>query len=1045
MDFNYTIITTILGGASPESMEKLVVNVIEPRLREVEGIKLIRSTATESRAVVVVQLDPDARDPDQTNTDIQKVVDRLDELPKEADKPTVRSIDSRQTPIIEVNVSSGTVANRGFALSSDVNDASDASNEGHAGYRSDASNGHMAASPFELRAAAKQLYDELNLIDEVSSITKIGYLKREFSVEVDTEKLAQRRIPLNALIRNINQNNISIPGGSIKSREGSEVLVRTESQFKNKEDLLKTVLLTNDAGFETRLSDVAQVRESLAEPTTLYRADGKESIILRIAKKINGDALTLVSQIKQRVSELKESLGRHIDVTYSNDLSVYLSNRLGILSWNLVIGLLLVTLILIFFLPWQVTLVVSIGIPLALLATLMTVSALGFSLNLISLLGLIIVLGMLVDDAIVVCENIWRHVEKGHGKAQAVVEGTCEVFIPILASILTTVSAFAPMLFMSGVFGAFVFQIPVMVILALAFSLLEAFFIMPAHFASWVNPFLKPQKKAAISHKKKWFDNLKKSYQTYVGWSLKFRYALFFIAIIIIAVTLQIITTKGQFILFPGKDIEIFFVKVEAPTNVSLEEMSQRLLPIEESIAQLPSHEIKDFTSSIGVIQTDPFDPQTKRGSNYANIRITLSPKRDRERSAEEIVEELRTSIGSPEELTKIQIETARRGPPQGRAVSIDLMGQHFDEIQAISQKIKDQMGEIEGLIDIEDSFIQGKKEWQIQPRFEDMTLVGVTSSDVALSVRAAFEGVVASSLRYLDEEVDIRVRLKREKGEGDEWENPSIGVGNRLGQLTPLREIANFKLVETLSSIQHVNHRRVISISAGVDTERITALAANNQIRPIVANVLKEYPGYSVRYGGEERDTKESLRSLFVAFIFAACVIFVLLTITFKNILQPLVILTSIPMGFIGATYALWLHGHPFSFMALLGIIALAGVIVNNAIVFTDFVNQRRRSGVSLNHSIIETAGVRLRPILLTTITTVSGLLPTAYGETLQQILGVGGGDPFIVPIALSLGWGLAIGSVMTSLFFPSFIRILDDVRATIGRSRLIFQTGTG
>ena len=398
-----------------------------------------------------------------------------------------------------------------------------------------------------------------------------------------------------------------------------------------------------------------------------------------------------------------------------------------------------------------------------------------------------------------------------------------------------------------------------------------------------------------------------------------------------IVATAQILISKGRFILFPGKGIAMFFVQVEAPTSVSLKDMSERLLPIEKIISQLPPHEIKDFTSSIGIIQKDLFDPQTKRGSNYANIRVTLSPSHERKRTANEIIKELRASIGSPKGFTDIKIEVARRGPPQGRAVSIDLMGQSFDELQTISKKIKDKIREIDGFLDIGDSFIEGKKEWQVRPRFEDMALVGITSSDVALSVRAAFEGIVASSIRHLDEEVDIRVRLKKKAGH---IKDQSIEVGNRLGQLTPLHEMADFKLVDTLNAIQHLNHRRVINISADVDTEKTTALVANSQVKSVVADILREHPGYFASYGGEDKDTKESLQSLLIAFIFASCIIFSLLIITFKNVLQPVVILTSIPMGFMGATYALWLHGHPFSFMALLGVIALAGVIVNNSIV---------------------------------------------------------------------------------------------------------------
>ena len=403
----------------------------------------------------------------------------------------------------------------------------------------------------------------------------MGYLKKEFLVDVNHQKLMQRRIPLSTLIQSIQRNNISTPAGSINQRGGgetSEILIRTESQLKNKEDLLNLTLLTNDAGFETRLKDVAEVHETLAEPTVLHRADQKDSIVFKVIKKASGDTLKLVSQVKERALAFKETLnetlgqnvGQKVDITFSNDFSMYLKRRLNTLTWSLSLGLFLVVFVLIFFLPWQATLVVSVGIPIALFATLITIFTFNLSLNVVSLLGLIIVLGMLVDDAIVVCENIWRHVENGQDKTQAVIDGAHEVFQPIVASILTTISAFGPMLFMTGIFGAFVFEIPLMVILALIYSLLEAFFIMPAHFISWVNPFLKdthlPTKR---KRKKTWFDHLRNKYTNYVQWSLRFRYGLLFLAVALMAMTTLILMRSGNFVLFPKGGAEFFFVSAE--------------------------------------------------------------------------------------------------------------------------------------------------------------------------------------------------------------------------------------------------------------------------------------------------------------------------------------------------------------------------------------------------------------------------------------------------------------------------------------------------
>ncbi|MCB0412558.1 MAG: efflux RND transporter permease subunit, partial [Bdellovibrionales bacterium] len=571
VDFNTTTIATILPGASPEQVEKLIVNPIEEGLREVDGLKKILSTASENTAITVIQLDPDARNPDKTNQDIRPAIDRVDDLPDAAEKPVVNVIETGTLPVIEVTVQSKELSN------------------------------------IDVRDAAKDLSRELSLLKQVASVDELGDRKKEYLVEARPVDLARRRVSLSDLIRSIQARNISLPGGTVESNEGKELLVRTESEYKTPESLLATVLQSNEAGYGTSLKDVADVRVQLAEPTRLYKSHGEPASILVVAKKANADTYDLINNVKAETTDFSKRVGEKYHFGYSNDFSIYLTNRLNALGSNLAIGLFLVMIVLVFFLPWQVTLVVAIGIPVALLSTLMTAYLMGWSLNLISLIGLIIVLGMLVDDAIVVTENVWRHVEMGKPLLEATVEGAREVFGPVLASVLTTVSAFAPMLFMTGIFGAFVFEIPLMVILALSFSFLEAFFIMPSHFTSWVGTFSahhmsRPKEEREKPH---WFDRVALKYQQYVEWSLRFRYFILVTLMGALVLTGVLLAQTGRFILFPGEGIELFFVQVEAPSGTPIEKLSKLMEPIEKAVAEMPKEELKDFVTSLGIIQQD--------------------------------------------------------------------------------------------------------------------------------------------------------------------------------------------------------------------------------------------------------------------------------------------------------------------------------------------------------------------------------------------------------------------------------------------------------
>lgn len=1002
VDFDTTIITVPTPGASPEQVEKLVVSPIEEQLREVDGIKKTFSTSTEGTGVIILQLDPDARDADDTNKDIEQAVDRVHNLPDTAEDPIITIADTTKRPVIQVTVSG-------------------------------------SVSDLELRKYAKDLSDKFRNVKGVGAVNKEGFLNREYLVEASPSKLAQKNVSLSALISAIKNQNVLSPGGSILDANGGEILIKTDGQYQSPNDILTTVIRSNDEGYGPVIGDVAIARETLEEPVYLYRANNKRAIKLTILKKKNADVIRTVEEVKKTVEELRKELPKGIELDLVNDFSVYVKNRINILSSNLFFGLILVILVLSFLLPFRVALVVAFGIPIALFCTLITAGKIDISINLISLIGLIIVLGMVVDDAIVVCENIWRYFEKGLKPLQAVSLGVVEVIPPVTASVLTTMIAFAPLASMSGIMGKFIYEIPIMVILALIFSLLEIFIIMPSHFISWVRIPKKLQSNGngGFEQKAKWFTKVQGKYSKYIHWTIHHRYKMLAISFLGLIASVIIVAKFGKFILFPPEGVEAFFVKVEGPKYLPLDKTEEAVAKIEKQIHELlkksnpnaeivdTSAELKDTIAMIGISRQDSNDPLTKRGSNYGQIQIQLTPESDRNRKANQIIEYLKENVKLPKDILASYV-VQKGGPPQGRPVSIDLLGENLEKLNTIAKEVIEELKKYEAVDDIQSSYLIGKDELSITPKQRELTAVGLSTTDLALGVRAAFDGVVASTVRDLDDEIRIRVKLQNGFSNAKK-EVENLKIGNQIGNLIPLNQVASFETKGSISAIFHKEYKRLLNVSSSLDTKLMTSNEIIKKITPFLNTIKKKYPEVSFELGGENEDTKESMQSLMRAFVAAFLGIFALLIITFKRISQPILILFAIPMGVFGAIFALMIHGRPMSFMSMLGIVALSGVIVNNAIVLIDFVNKQKNSGLNRFDAIESAAVTRLRPVFLTTLTTVSGLMPTAYGW--------GGSDPFIKPLALALGWGLAFGATLVALFFPSLIAILDDLFEWMGK----------
>lgn len=998
VNFDIITVTTILPGASATQTEKLLTNPLEQDLKEVEGIKKLRSTSAENRSYIEVWLDPDQTTEEKGKSDVQDVVDRFTDLPDGAQKPVVTAVSTKLTPIIEVSVSS-------------------------------------QVSDLELRKIAKRFEKELELVSGVARVEPRGLRDLEIRVELDLQKLARLRISLNDVILALKRQNLTVPGGVIEAESG-EKLIRASGEFKSVEDVEATVIRANELASAIRIRDVARVYYDLQKPEILNRTNAKDSISLTILKKETGDAITVVDQVKERVDALKARYPQ-VEIEYVNDLSTFIRRRISILGSNLLIGLVLVLGILSLILQRRIALIVSIGIPFSFLGCMIIFYNWDYTINLISLLGLIIVSGMLIDDAIVVTDNAARLIDEGVDPETAAVEGTSQVWQAVTASVLTTVTAFLPMMFMSGIFGKFVKQIPLGVVFALLISLFEAFLILPAHLAAWA-----PSKKQLDAEKaiKKpgrldrfldrssrfWDDAIVPRYLKFLKRAVERRYRSIAAIGALFIGTLMLAVFGMKFILFPPDGIEIFFVRAQAPVGTSLTRMAEIMKPLEAEIAKLPAVELERFVTNVGIQQEEPNDPNTKRGSEFAQIAVYLTPEEGRTRTAAEIIESLRSGVTKPEGLERLTYDRASGGPPVGKPISVGVRADEYEEIIPAMEALKKRIAKLDGVKDVTDSLIRGKPELTVEMQSAEAAAAGVSIDAIGAGLNVAYEGMEATKIRTLDEEVVVRVALPK-KDRSTEATLGKVLVSNPMGNLVPLDEVARITRGQGLAVYTHEANLREVRVFGDVDTEVTTATAANAEIRKFLPEFQKEFPGVTFGFGGEDEDTQESMASLGRAFIVAFLGIFLILVATFKQILQPMLVVVTIPLGMMAVIWALFVHGMPLSFMAMLGIIALAGVIVNNAIIFIDFVNQERLAGVDRFTSIYNAAQMRIRPIFLTTITTVLGLMPTAYG--------IGGLDAFVVPIAMALGWGLVFGSVLTAFVIPVALSILDDIESRFAR----------
>lgn len=976
-DVTYDIvtITTLYPGASPEEVEKFVTLPVEETLKVVDNLDKVESYSIESRSLIVIHLKEgmNAREVSRAVTDVQQAVARTEDLPEEATVPLVTEMTSDR-PLITLSVAGGDI--------------------------------------FTRDAFAERLKDIFEDVPGVSRVEQDGDLAKEIWVEADPSKLARYAITVGEIANILKAENVNLSAGSIRMGK-EDLLVRTVGAFQTAEDVASVILRGNDERSFLRVRDVAKVRETFAEAKVLARAGGLPSINLLVRKNREGDTIELAEKVKRIRSEQEPEAGRlGLKLLVSEDWSFYIKRRLNVMKSNMLQGGFLIVVALFLFLDWRLALVAAWGVPISFAAAMMFAVPFGFTINLLSLLGFIIVLGMLDDDSVVVAENIYRHLEMGKPPLKAAIDGTREVILPVLGSVAATGAAFIPFALVEGIMGKFLFMIPVIVIMSFAASVFEAFLILPSHVMDLL-PWGKPVEEKAEG---RWYAFVIRKYRGALTWCADHRYRFMALALGVFLATALTAYFRLKVIMFPPGMIEQFFVQIEMPEGTAVEETEKALAEAEKAILRLPPSDLEAVTATAGMTG---FEATLRRGSHYGQARVFLTPQESRERLTDDIIRELRPRFDRIPGASKVIIEKFRPGPPVGMAVQVRVRGNDSAVLKSVADRMKAELSKMKGVSDVKDSFEGGKTELRITVDPKEAAYAGVETSQVARHILYAFEGGEVTKIRRIDEEVVVKVKLAPEfRRRPDSVEG--LLVLNSRGQQINLGPLVKVERKKSPPYIEHYNFKRAIQVTADVDNVAITSYEANNKLRELFKDVPREFPGYELIYGGEEEKTRESFASLKRGFLVALFLDVIILAVLFNSYVQPFIILLTIPIGLVGVAWALMLHGQPASFMALLGAVAMTGVVVNNAIVLVDFINTMRREGKSEHDAVIEAGVTRLRPIFASSITTLLGLFPTAYG--------IGGYEPFVAPLCLALAWGLALAMPMTLFVIPMATLIVDD-----------------
>lgn len=1029
---NQILISTPYPGATPAEIEKGITKRIEEEVKDVEGVDKIESRVTEGLSMVIVSLDNSVDDVDVSVDELQTRIDSIprDELPEDAEETIVIKLEPK-LPVIAV------------ALFGDVGES-------------------------ELKDSARALRDDLLRIPGISDVQINGTRKDEIVVEVEPERLIEYGLSITEVAEAIRGTNLELPAGQIKTA-GERVAVRTLGETDETTLIAQTVIRADPMGQAIRVSDVGRVIDAFEDSDTRGRFNGYPSAGVVVYKTADQDAVDISTKVRAYVAgregkpvewdwltKLKNAFGARTPqqevyeqaltqarvsqgasdlmgtMTHS-DLARFIEGRLDLLTRNGMWGLLFVFCSLFFFLNWRVALWVMTGLLVAVGGSVIVMHWVGATLNLISMFGLIVVLGMLVDDAIVVGENIFSRIERGEAPRLAAVKGTEEVMWPVVVTVTTTIGAFVPLLFIEGQIGDFMGVLPVVVTVALSVSLLEALVILPCHLADSLKPAPARGSAATLRGPMGWLRRARERQRVWLEWftehvygrvlhnCVSYRYATVAAAVAGLLMAGGLVAGKHvPFVFVQDTDSDILIADLKMPIGTPVAATEAVIRQLEREVLDVP--EVRSAFSMVGISSEAGGDGSAASftaQSHIGQLLIELIESENRGRHSDRIIADFRAKTAGLEGINSLTFSTIGGGPG-GKPIEIQVMGDQLEPLLAASEMLKSKLSGFRGVYDITDDFDEGRREIQLE-LLDSSRAVGLTNEMLAMQIRGAFYGLEARTLQRGGEDVDIRVRFpegRRTKVE----ELDQMRVATPTGALVPLTEVARLKDAQGFTSVRRVDQRRAVIVAADVDDDENNADAILAELAPFCRELEWSHPGVLVSYEGNHRETAKAFGSLRRDFLIALAVIFVMLAGLFRSYIQPVIVMSAIPFGIIGAVFGHWVLGYPLTILSTIGLVALSGIVVNDSLILVDFVNKETAGGMPTLPAVVEGGKRRLRAILLTSITTILGIAPMMAEQSFQA--------KFLIPMAISITFGLAFATLLTLIIVPCLYLIVDDVR---------------
>ncbi len=979
--FPYLMVMSHYEGTSPSDMESLVTRPLERKLKTIADIKKMTSTTMEGSSQIFMEFEPDV----DTDTALQKVKDKVDQaqgdLPGDMRDPTVVEFSSQDLfPIMFV------------VISGDV-------------------------GLVKLKHIAEDIKEDIEGVKGVLDAQIIGDREREIRVEYDQDRLAAYGVVMNDVIATVRNNNRNMPGGNLDIGEARYVL-KAPGEFSSPTDIDNLVISVRD-GRPIYLTDVATVRDTFTDRESFARLNGVESVSIRITKRAGEHLLRIAEEIKAIVDGYREQLPDQITVTVTSDSSEEVHTMVSDLENNIVTGLILVLIVIFSSLGLRNALLVASAIPLSMLLTFFILQSLGITLNFVVLFSLILALGMLVDNAIVIVENIYRHhTAERKPLIRAAMEGTAEVAWPVIASTATTVAAFLPLIFWPGMMGQFMGYLPKTVIIALLSSLFVALIITPALSSIFIKVSKKEQKGA--TKREDTFGPVVRGYRRLLRFTLNYRalFLAFFFSLLVLMIYAYGKSGLGVE-LFPDTEPQRIVAKIKTPEGTNVQHTNNFVFTAEDIIKTYGN--IESITTTVGnsgpntaEITIDMIARELRKGAGEAGTDDGKIYFRNSNHTMEAIRQELVAHIVGAD----VKVDKQEEGPPTGAPINVEIHGEDFRVMTRLAEELQDGIRDIPGIVDLTDDYQTGLPEIKIDIDKERAALLGLDVFTIGYIIKGAVNGVEIGKYREGEDEFKIVARLPEEQRQNIQ-NILRLRISDRFGNPIPLSSVANVTTTSGLSSITHIDEKRVVTVSSNV-AQGFNAQQVLGDVKNF-ADTLQVPAGYSLNYTGEDQEMQESSAFMVKAFIIAILLIALVLVTQFDSVLTPVIIMTSVILSFIGIFLGLLVTHTAFGvIMTGMGVISLAGVVVNNAIVLIDYINVLRKRGKSCVDAIMTAGCTRFRPVMLTAVTTVFGLIPMAIGVSLEvHNLGAVVGN-------LDLGKLLVIGSDMSQFWSAMAIAVI-------------------